>query len=177
MSQHVSIRSATQGDFPVLPALELDAARAFAVLGWDEIAAMPPITEDEYLHNSAQQHVLVAEFSDSAGIIGFCVLCELDQQAFIMEFGVGQSFTRRGIGRQLLAGAICWAQRSGYSDLLLTTFADAPFNAPFYRRYGFETVQPGDDFPQLARKLKSEREGILGNYVRLAMRYRLSAAD
>ncbi len=167
------IRSAATEDFTVLPALEMDAARAFTAIGWDEIAAMPPISEGDYLRNVTSQQVLIAELEGNADAIGFCVLCELDQQAFIVELGVGQAFARKGVGRQLLEAAIGWARTSGYADLLLTTFADVPFNAPFYQRYGFEALLPGDEFPELARKLKSEREGILGNYARLAMRFRL----
>ena len=49
--------------------------------------------------------------------------------------------------------------RRGYDELTLTTFADVPFNAPWYQRLGFRVVQGHDAVgPELAGIVDQERD-------------------
>ena len=166
------IRAATANDFKLLPKIELTAARAYADIDMLEIANSPPIPATDYHENASTQTVFVVETAEMK-LIGFCILSQKDAQTYIREFSVDIAFARRGIGTALLKHIIHWASEKGSSDVLLTTFADVPFNGPFYSRFGFEAIDPGTDFPALARQLRSERDGLLGNYSRIAMRYRL----
>ncbi|WP_025898592.1 GNAT family N-acetyltransferase [Sneathiella glossodoripedis] len=172
MTNTFTIRTATPSDFAILPALELNAAAAFAALDMTDIASLPPIGEQDYVTHQNSQHVLLAEM-DERRVIGFCILREMDGQGYFRELGVAIDHAGQGVGRRLLDAAVQWARASSYDYLLLTTFEHVPFNAPFYERYGFVRLQPGDPFPALARQLRSERDGILGNYARVAMRYHL----
>ena len=62
-----------------------------------------------------------------------------------------------------------WARASGLAAVTLTTFRDVPWNAPFYRRVGFEVVD--DPTPGLAAVRAAERaEGLDGFGPRVAMR-------
>ena len=51
---------------------------------------------------------------------------------------------RRGLGRQLIDHAAAWATREGLAGLTLTTYADVPWNAPYYARLGFATLGEDD---------------------------------
>jgi hypothetical protein len=63
------------------------------------------------------------------------------------------------------------ARDLGLNALTLTTFRDVPWNAPFYARFGFETLAPGELDPRLEAILRAEiAHGIPGDR-RCAMRY------
>lgn len=49
----------------------------------------------------------------------------------------------QGVGRRLLRQVIDAARQMGGRELTLTTFAEVPWNAPFYARIGFEVVDEG----------------------------------
>jgi hypothetical protein len=51
----------------------------------------------------------------------------------------------------------------------LTTFADVPWNAPYYRRLGFADVPPGAQGPGLRRLRAHEAEVGLDRWPRVAM--------
>ena len=53
------------------------------------------------------------------------------------------------------------AERAGLRGVTLTTFRDVPWNAPFYRRLGFEVLDPEDLTPGLAAAFADEaRRGL-----------------
>lgn len=54
--------------------------------------------------------------------------------------------TRRGHGRALVAAAKGESRRRGRKRLTLRTFADVPWNAPFYASCGFVESTPDTDF-------------------------------
>ena len=51
----------------------------------------------------------------------------------------------------------------------LTTFADVPWNAPLYRRYGFRDM-PRDALPDWLAAVRDEEDaGVLSRWPRIAM--------
>jgi len=50
---------------------------------------------------------------------------------------VRPSSMRRGIGTALVRAVCDWAQAAGQTELTLCTFADVPWNGPFYAGLGF----------------------------------------
>lgn len=70
-------------------------------------------------------------------ILGFIALRRLDEAVFIAMIGVREDFQKNGIGTLLLSRAIADAKREGARMMSLTTFADVPWNGPWYRRMGF----------------------------------------
>lgn len=90
--------------------------------------------------------VLVAEQSAdpsaAAVVVGFVHVMELDGHAHLEQVSVLPWFGRRGIGRQLVEGAIAEARRRGHSEITLRTYVDVPWNAPFYETCGFVTTEP-----------------------------------
>lgn len=60
------------------------------------------------------------------------------------QIAVRPNMGRRGIGRMLLRAAMGVALDAGATELTLTTYADVPWNAPWYRREGFAVVDEAD---------------------------------
>lgn len=78
--------------------------------------------------------------------VGFVHVIEIDGHFHLEQLAVHPDHGRRGFGTALVyAAAEAIAERGGESMSLLT-FADVPWNAPFYRRLGFEIVDPAPDY-------------------------------
>lgn len=92
----------------------------------------------------------------------------------IWEIGVRRDLQRRGLGRRLCMHAIETARQWGFVAITLTTFRDVPWNAPFYTRLGFETLEGSAMDARLAALLETEAERGLSIHLRCAMRLGLS---
>ena len=69
---------------------------------------------------------------------------ELERIAHLEQLAVRPAVLRRGIGSALVRAAMAEAAARGYDEISLCTYADVPWNAPFYRLLGFEEVaEPG----------------------------------
>jgi GNAT superfamily N-acetyltransferase len=88
--------------------------------------------------------------------LGFAHVLELEGIAHLEQLAVRPSAQRRGIGSALVAAALTEAARRGYGELSLCTYADVPWNAPYYRRLGF--VELTDLAPVHRRMQEHERE-------------------
>ena len=82
--------------------------------------------------------------------VGFGRLEVVDGHPHLGQLSILPEYGRLGIGTSLVVTACDWARRRGYRLITLTTFADIPFNAPFYRRLGFR--QLGDE--EIGRELR-----------------------
>lgn len=72
---------------------------------------------------------------------GFVQLGECDGMACIGALAVIPGEMRKGAGTALLEAACTWARAAGYRAITLTTFAEVPWNAPFYASRGFTVVE------------------------------------
>lgn len=84
----------------------------------------------------ARGFALVAVDSDGRPL-GFAHVLELDARFHLEQLSVHPDAQRRGIGAALLAAAEDGVRARGASVVTLRTFADVPWNAPFYRRHGY----------------------------------------
>lgn len=126
------VRPASPEDLPALPIIEEAADALFAEHG---VGPLPPgASHVDDLGRAA--YVLVA----GDPVVGFARLERVDGEAHLEQLSVHPSATRRGLGAALLDAAAEWAARSGHEALTLCTFADVPWNAPFYERHGFVEV-------------------------------------
>lgn len=128
------VRPARPDDLAGLPALEEASDALFARHG---VGPLPPVTTTAADLAEAEQ-VLVAE--DASGLVGFARLEVVDGQAHLEQLSVPPDATGRGVGTALLEASAAWAARAGHEALTLCTFADVPWNGPFYARRGFETL-------------------------------------
>lgn len=67
-----------------------------------------------------------------------------------------------------------WAQRHGFATVTITTFRHLPWNAPYYRRLGFEELAESQLTPGLRRHLECEADEGMDRSKRVAMRLALT---
>jgi len=89
--------------------------------------------------------LLVAEL-DETEVAGFVHVLEVEDICHIEQLSVAPSHARQGLGRALLDAAKQQARRRGYSQVSLRTYADVPWNAPFYASAGFIEAKPVTEF-------------------------------
>jgi ribosomal protein S18 acetylase RimI-like enzyme len=65
--------------------------------------------------------------------------------------------TGRGIGSAILRRLLAIASSHGDEALTLITYADIPWNQPFYERHGFSAIDPREVPPYLRGLLDDER--------------------
>ncbi|HKC27588.1 MAG TPA: GNAT family N-acetyltransferase [Jatrophihabitans sp.] len=140
------VRAAARTDLPLLPHVADRADALFRSAGY----SLPelPLTMDDL---SRAKAVFVA----GRPPVGFVQLDEVDGAAHVTELGVVPRWMRQGIGSQLLERACEWARQRGYAAITLTTFAEVPWNAPFYAARGF--AEASELGPELAGMRERER--------------------
>lgn len=89
--------------------------------------------------------VLVGE-SRSGEVAGFAHLLEVDGHAHLEQVSVLPRLGRRGLGRMLVTSALHEAAARGHREVTLRTYADVPWNAPFYATCGFVETEPDSAF-------------------------------
>jgi len=145
------IRPAALNEFSLLSSLEEEADAVFATVDPPmDLALFPPAgTVDDF---ADAFHIMVA----GRPPVGFVRLEIVDGLAHLEQLAVSPDYAGAGIGRSLVEAAKAWARESGFHAMTLCTFADVPFNGPFYASCGFTelaTLTPG-----LARLRRIERK-------------------
>lgn len=143
------VRRARIDELALLPALETAADQLFDDVGR---GALPPTGELDELIDA--HCVLVA----GTPPVGFARLEIVDGHAHVEQLSVHPAHGRQGIGASLLLAACQWAADEGHSTITLCTFADVPWNAPFYARHGFAPVPDDGLTPDLRAFRQRERE-------------------
>jgi len=162
------ITAARPNDLPLLPAIELAAARLLA--GHAPESVLNEATSQEDLKDAQSHgHLWVALANDVP--VGFAHVEVLDPVvAHLKEIDVLPEHRRHGLGRKLVTTICAWAATAGYRSVTLTTFRDVPWNMPFYARLGFEVI-PSEEFsPALFSILHDETRRGLDPTRRVAMR-------
>jgi GNAT superfamily N-acetyltransferase len=144
-----AVRVADPRDLAGLAAVEAAADELFVPLGITELPPPPPAAE-----RARAWRVLVA----GRPVQGFAVLELLDGGVHLEQLSVHPAAGRRGIGSALLAGAVAAARDAGLDRVSLITYADVPWNAPFYTRRGWRE----DDHPTPGLRALRAREVELG---------------
>ncbi|MEU1144439.1 GNAT family N-acetyltransferase [Streptomyces sp. NPDC005863] len=181
------LRPATAADLPALQDIERAAGEAFRALGMAAIADDEPFTIEELERYRSAGGAWVAagvpadtDATPVAYLAGELLadpladpLAEPDGAgpAFhIEQVSVHPRAARRGIGRALIGHATDHARMLGATALTLTTFADVPWNAPYYARIGFRPLGDAELTPALRRIRAHEAELGLDRWPRLCMR-------
>lgn len=131
--------------------LEALGIRSYAVV-WDA----PPSGEER----ARDVGFLLAAAERAEGpIVGFVQVLERSGIAHLEQLAVEPSHARRGHGRALVEAACDEARRRGHEAITLRTYADVPFNAPFYASCGFRVVdEPAIAGPTAAPFLRGLEE-------------------
>jgi N-acetylglutamate synthase-like GNAT family acetyltransferase len=102
--------------------------------------------------------------------VGYLLADPLDGNAHIEQVSVHPDHGRRGLGRSLVEHLAAWANERGMPALTLTTFADVPWNAPYYERCGFKRLSQDELTPGLRDKQEHEAARGLDRWPRVCMR-------
>lgn len=160
------VRAARDDEVERLQRIEVAAGAMFRDVGMPEIAEGAPPTVAE-LRDAAAILVAVDEEDEP---IGYARIELVDDHAHLEQLSVVPEQGRRGIGTALLEAVAAWARARGDAAVTLTTFRDIPFNAPLYRRRGYEVIDDEELGPELTALIATEAAHGLDPARRVAMR-------
>ncbi|MFC3455978.1 GNAT family N-acetyltransferase [Amycolatopsis speibonae] len=132
------IRLAVPEDLPALQDIERAAGEPFRALGMAAIADDDPPSIEELASFQRAGRAWVHDTGD--GPVAYLIAEVVDGHGHIEQVSVRPDHARRGLGRRLIEHAAEWAAREGLAGLTLTTYAEVPWNAPYYARLGFVTL-------------------------------------
>ncbi|MFG3349860.1 GNAT family N-acetyltransferase [Streptomyces sp. NPDC048018] len=170
------IRVATAAELPMLQDIERAAGEAFRPLGMEEIADDEPLSLEvlEGYRSAGRAWVAVDEGDRT---VAYLLTDTVDGAAHIEQVSVHPDAARRGVGRALIEHLASAARAQGLAALTLTTFAEVPWNAPYYTRIGFRRLDDGD--PALTEGLRAisraEATHGLAAWPRVCMRREVTA--
>jgi GNAT superfamily N-acetyltransferase len=138
-----TIRPARVEEVPRLIEIERRAAELFRPLGLIPFGQDGPMVEDAAFHNAkiADGLHLVADVDDAP--VGFAAgRFFVAEEAFLSELDVLPEHGRKGVGAALVDAFCALCATRGARSVVLSTFRDPPWNAPFYARRGFVEIPP-----------------------------------
>lgn len=142
------IRDGLPGDANTLGQVEKAAAARFLAIGWRQIAEDDPTPARHFAARVRAGHLLVAEVDDTA--IGFVFWRPLSTAVYLEEIDVRPEWGGHGIGAALIEALAARARANGFGEIVLSTFSDVAWNAPWYARHGFRTIADAEIGPELA---------------------------
>jgi len=163
------IRAARQAELAFLQAIDRAAGQIFAGIGMPEIAGRrwrpPPVLEDR--QDAGRLWVAAA---DTGEPVAFVMADLVDGCLHVEQVSVHPGSARRGVGRRLLDHAASRAAAEGLPGLTLTTFAQVPWNGPYYARCGFRVLDDAELTPGLRAIRQRGAAAGLDRWPRVGMR-------
>jgi predicted N-acetyltransferase YhbS len=163
------IRPARESDIPAMQRIEVEAGRMFLALGMDAVAGDDPFPAAHLREYVSTGRAFVA--GDDAGQpIAYALVKWADSTAHLEQVSVDPVAAGRRLGAALVERVVTWAREQGSPALTLTTFAEVPWNAPYYERLGFRRLAGDELTPELRAIRAEEAAHGLDVWPRLAMR-------
>ncbi|WP_341718274.1 GNAT family N-acetyltransferase [Micromonospora sp. FIMYZ51] len=163
------IREVRQDELAALQVIERAAGECFRDVGMPQIADDDPLPLDVLArYHEAGRAWVATDATDTP--TGYLIADMVDGNHHVEQVSVHPRWARRGIGRQLLAHLAEQATATGVPALTLTTFANVPWNAPYYVRCGFQTLDDSALTPGLRAIRRREAEHGLDRWPRVCMR-------
>jgi len=134
-----------------------------------EIAGDEPLPAGELARYRQDHRAWVA--ADDADVPAACLIAGIvDGSLHIEQVSVHPRAARRKIGRMLLDHAAAGAAARGIRGLTLTTFAEVPWNTPYYARCGFHVLDDSELSPGMRAVRDREIAHGLYRWPRVCMR-------
>ena len=146
-SMDSAIRPPRSAELERLRDIERAAGVLFAEAGMPDIAAHEPDSVEALARYAQDGRAWVVALDGVP--VGYALVDVVDGNAHLEQLSVHPDAGRRGLGTQLVHHVCAWAREHGYSAMTLTTFADLPWNAPFYARLGFRVLSEPEIGPEL----------------------------
>lgn len=161
-----SVRRATDQDLVLLQGIEDEAdelfASVFSIADW---RPAPPGIE----RSQQPGFILVASDMPGSEPLGFAHVLEVPGGDHLEQLSVRPSKTRRGYGRALVEAVKAESGRRGCDRITLRTYADVPWNAPFYSSCGFVECAPDTDFLRDLSDVEQQRGLGCGRRVQMVL--------
>lgn len=136
------IRVAQQRDFHAVERIENDADQLLVERFKPESWSAAPTGDAR----AAEPGFLLIGELDDGDVAGFVHVLEIEGICHLEQLSVAPEHARQGWGRALLEAAKQEAWERGYLQISLRTYADVPWNAPFYATAGFTEEEPATRF-------------------------------
>ena len=170
------IRPLSEDELTAAQEIERAAGLVFADVGMPEIAADEPLPAAE-LDRYRQAGLAWAAADEGDEPVGYLLAEPVDGALHVEQVSVHPRVARRGVGRALLEHAATHAAAAGLGALTLTTFAAVPWNAPYYRRCGFQVLEEHEWTPGLRAIREREAAHGLDRWPRVCMRRDLTTVS
>ncbi len=154
---------------PVLRELERAAGAPFRDLGMAAVADDEPQAVADLARFQQDGRAWVAA-DDADTAIAYLLVEVVDGNAHVEQVSVHPGHARQGLGKALLDTVADWADHHDLAALTLMTYADVPWNAPYYERLGFEVLTDAQMTSGLRRIREHEAARGLARWRRVTMR-------
>jgi GNAT superfamily N-acetyltransferase len=151
-----SIRRARPDDLEKLAGIERRAASLFASTP-HAVVSTAPTTALDFLEQHHRTGAIWVAVDAGDEPVGFAVGGESEGSGYLHELDVDPLHGRQGLGRRLVEAVCDWAAEMGYGSVMLSTFVDVAWNAPFYARIGFEVVA-ASEFTATMERIRNVEE-------------------
>jgi len=166
------IRPAAPAELPLLQEIERAAGEPFRALGMAMIADDEPPGIEVLDRCRQRDHAWVAA-DEADRPVGYLISEDVDGAAHIEQISVHPDAAHRGLGCALIDHLAWCAAAEGLTALTLTTFTEVPWNAPYYARLGFRTLEEAELSAGLRKIRRTEAEQGLDQWPRVCMRREL----
>lgn len=163
----IRIRLASADDVPKVAPLEQAAGEVFRSIGMDAVADDPPIADSILLQAVEDQRLWVAV---EYGVLKAYLLGEfLPQSLHIDQVTVHPKAARRGLGALMIESVSADPRSKKRGLITLTSFANVPWNAPYYERIGFLDIAESEWPEGVAGKVDADQQHGLNAWPRVVM--------
>jgi ribosomal protein S18 acetylase RimI-like enzyme len=171
------IRPARAEELPQLARIEQSAATRFLDTPYAFLAHGEPLPLEvvqKKWFQAGQAWVVVERTATAAeSLVGYAITRDLEGALYLQEIDVLPEHGQQGLGSALLDTIVAWARRQGYGVMLLSTFRDIPWNAPFYAKRGFQILDQFELTAGLRQIRQQESQAGLPIAERVIMRRQL----
>jgi predicted N-acetyltransferase YhbS len=151
-ASNLTFRVAVPHDAQAIRTIEFEAGQRFASVGMAGIADAPPMELDIVNRKIDAQQIVVAVAADGS-CVGFVMFEPQPARFYVQELDVLTSHAGQRIGAALIEQVAQRALAQQVMQLVLSTFREVPWNAPYYRRLGFHDIDEADlDAALIARR-------------------------
>ncbi|RKT21344.1 acetyltransferase (GNAT) family protein [Paraburkholderia sp. RAU2J] len=148
----VTFRFAAPREASVIREIEFEAGQRFVSVGMAGIADAPPMAPELVERKIAASEIIVAVDAD-ATCAGFVMFEPQPARLYVQELDVLTAYAGRRIGASLIEQVAQLARTRQLPQLILSTYREVPWNAPYYRRLGFRDIEQAElDAVLIARR-------------------------
>lgn len=162
------LRPARVEDLPRLRETERSAGAVFRDMDMSAVADdEPPSIEALQAYMQGGRAWVATDVADHP--VAYVLVDVVDGAGHIEQVSAHPGHAGQRLGRALIEIAATWAAQNDLAALTLTTFADVPWNGPYYARLGFRVLAPDQIGDGLRRVREHEAALGLDRWPRVAM--------